>query len=197
MQARFTVLLCLGRCNGPMIQTLKLKDVLSSERVLLNAPLSSTQQAFDTLAQLACGATGPKAAEVSRRLWGRERHGSTALGYGVAIPHAQIIGLRRPVASFLRSTGPLSFDAPDGRPVFDLLAIFVPKPAVPCHFALLEDARRLLRDADFRQALAGCRDAHDVWQLFERWPFHRSLLAPGSAPGQPLSARMQQSSATP
>ncbi len=197
MRPRFTVSLCPDRFNWAMIQTLKLKDVLSSDRVLLNAPVTGMQQAFEVLGQLACGKSGPQAAEIARRLWGRERHGSTALGYGVAIPHAQITGLRRPVAAFLRSNGPLAFEAPDGRPVYDLLAILVPKPAVPRHFALLGDARRLMGDRDFRQALAACGDALGVWQLFEQWPFCRSLLATESTAARPGAARMQQSSASP
>lgn len=161
-----------------------------------------TLKAFDILGQLACGATGPKAAEVSRRLWGRERHGSTALGYGVAIPRAQIIGLRRPVAAFLRSMGPLAFDAPDGRPVFDLLAILVPKPAVPYHFALLDDARRLMRGRDFRQmltvvamharsgnCLSSGRFTAVFWRLGPRWgsPFPRACNNPAPVPDLPIA----------
>jgi PTS system nitrogen regulatory IIA component len=180
-----------------MIQTLKLKDVLSSERVLLSAPVTGMQHAFEVLGQLACGTSGPQATEIARRLLGRERHGSTALGYGVAIPHAQITGLRRPVAAFLRTSDPLVFNSPDGRPVFDLLAILVPKPAVPGHFALLGDARRLMGDRDFRQALAACGDALGVWQLFEQWPFYRNLQATEFTVARPASARMQQSNASP
>ncbi len=193
----FTPYLCPDRFNGGMIEILKLHEILSSERVLLNAPMTGMQQAFEAIGQLACGATGPAAAEIARRLWGRERHGSTALGYGVAIPHAQITGLRRPMAVFLRSLHPLPFQAPDGRPVFDVLAILVPKPAAARHFALLASARHLMSDPDFRQVLAACDDALCIWQLFEQWPFHRGLQAPAQTAVRPVPALMQQSSASP
>lgn len=170
---------------------------MSSERVLLNAPMTGMQQAFEAIGQLACGTRRPQAAEIARRLWGRERHGSTALGYGVAIPHAQITGLRRPAAVFLRSLNPLPFQAPDGRPVFDVLAILVPKPAAPRHFALLASARNLMSDPDFRQALAACGDARCVWQLFDQWPLYRGLSAQGQSVVWPVPARVQQSSASP
>ncbi|MDP1954033.1 MAG: PTS sugar transporter subunit IIA [Polaromonas sp.] len=180
-----------------MIEILRVNDILSSERVLLNAPVQGIQQAFDAIGRLVCGAREAQAAEITRRLWGRERHGSTALGYGEAIPHAQITGLRRPVAAFLRSSEPLPFQAPDGRPVFDVLAILVPKPAAPRHFALLADARHLMCERDFRQALAGCADAPSVWQLFEQWPFYRGLQGSGQMTARTGAARMQQSNASP
>ncbi|WP_395059399.1 PTS sugar transporter subunit IIA [Polaromonas sp.] len=180
-----------------MIQTLRLKDVLSSERVLLGASVTAMQQAFEVLGQLAREPGGPQSAEIARRLLGRERHSSTALGYGVAIPHAQVTGLRRPVAAFLRSSAPLAFNAPDGRPVFDMLGILVPKPAVPYHFALLGDARHLLGDRDFRQALAACGDALGVWQLFEQWPHYRSPVATEPTAASTVPMRVQQSNVSP
>lgn len=180
-----------------MIEPLRLHDVLSSERVLLNAPVTGMQQAFEAIGRLAGGTSGPLAAEIARRLWGRERHSSTALGYGVAIPHAQITGLRRPVAAFLRCNDPLPFQAPDGRPVFDVLAILVPKPAAPRHFALLADARHLMCHRDFRQALVSCTDAFSIWQLFEQWPFYRGVQPSGQTVAPPLPTRMQQSSGVP
>ncbi len=170
---------------------------MSSERVLLNVPLTGVHQAFEAIGRLACGTRGTQATEIVRRLWGRERHGSTALGYGVAIPHAQITGLRRPVAVFLRSSAPLPFQAPDGRPVFDVLAILVPKPAAPRHFALLAEARHLMCDRDFRRALASCDDAFCIWQLFEQWPFYRNPQLSVQAVARSVSACMQQSNATP
>ena len=47
----------------------------------------------------------------------REKLGSTGFGRGVAIPHARIDGLERPVAAFLRLEEPVEFAAADGMPV--------------------------------------------------------------------------------
>lgn len=147
-----------------------MKDILSLERILLDAPVTSKQHAFEEIGQLVQLRHGPHPSEIARRLWGRELHGTTALGYGLAIPHAQVKGLKRPVAAFMRPRVPIAFEAPDGKPVSDLLALLVPKPAVPQDFALLARLSRMLSDRDFRQALGGCTEALRVWQLFEQWP---------------------------
>ncbi|MDP2817357.1 MAG: hypothetical protein Q8O29_03575 [Polaromonas sp.] len=65
------------------------------------------------------------------------------------------------------------------------------------HFAVLADARHLMCERDFRQALAGCGDALCVWQLFAQWPLYRGLQALGQTAARPVSARMQQSNASP
>src|SRR5690606_40951581 len=41
----------------------------------------------------------------------RERLGSTGFGRGVAIPHARIAGLKRPVAALIKLAEPIDFDA--------------------------------------------------------------------------------------
>ena len=57
---------------------------------------------------------GLDTALVLERIEERERLGSTGFGRGVAIPHARIVGVHRPVAAFLRLEAPVSFDAADG-----------------------------------------------------------------------------------
>lgn len=57
----------------------------------------------------------------------REKLGSTGFGRGVAIPHARVPGVARPMSAVLRLEAPVDFDAVDGRPVdlvFGLLSPF-------------------------------------------------------------------------
>src|SRR3569623_2584970 len=56
-------------------------------------------------------------ADVLERLEARERLGSTGFGRGVAIPHARVAGIKRPVAALLRLAEPVDFDAADGMPI--------------------------------------------------------------------------------
>src|SRR3569623_2216499 len=56
-------------------------------------------------------------ADVLERLEERERLGSTGFGRGVAIPHARVAGITRPVAALLRLAEPVDFDAEDGMPI--------------------------------------------------------------------------------
>jgi len=185
------MLLRKAHSNAKMVERLLMKDILSLECVVLGAPVTSVEQAFEAIGQVVRLRGPARRAEIAQRLGVRESHGTTAIGYGLAIPHAQIKGLKRPVAAFLRPRRPIPFEAPDGKPVSDLLVLLVPKPAAPQHFALLADVRHLLSDRDFRDVLTRCIDPLEVWQLFEQWPFYT-----GAARLRPLTD-MQQCNARP
>jgi PTS system nitrogen regulatory IIA component len=100
----------------------------------------------------------------------REQAGSTALGEGVAIPHARIGGLDRIWAMYARLKSPIAFRAADGKPVADVLVLLVPAPATDEHLSLLAEAARLFSDRDFRERLRASGDRHEVAQLFATWP---------------------------
>ena len=56
-------------------------------------------------------------ATVLERIEERETLGSTGFGRGVAIPHARLDNLARPVAAFFRLESPVNFASSDGMPV--------------------------------------------------------------------------------
>ncbi|MGZ5799377.1 MAG: PTS sugar transporter subunit IIA [Burkholderiaceae bacterium] len=100
----------------------------------------------------------------------REQLGSTGLGKGVAIPHAQIEGLRHPIAAFVRFDSPISFDAPDEMPVLEMFIFLVPHNATIEHLQMLADVIEMLCDDQFRMHLKKGRGLRTVQQLFENWP---------------------------
>src|SRR5262249_28598289 len=59
-------------------------------------------------------------------LHARERDVTTALGDGIAIPHARMTGLDRPVAAFARSRDGIAWGALDGRPTHFVFALAGP-----------------------------------------------------------------------
>ncbi|MBI3724612.1 PTS sugar transporter subunit IIA [bacterium] len=94
-------------------------------------------------------------------LLARERAGTTAVGEGIAIPHAQnpvVLALPRPVVSLCFLEKPLDFQAPDGKPVTTLFSILSPTPKV--HLRMLSRLSQALRDPDFRKVVSrrGTRD---------------------------------------
>jgi PTS system nitrogen regulatory IIA component len=100
----------------------------------------------------------------------REQAGSTALGQGVAIPHARISGLERIRACYARLESPIPFDAPDGKPVSDVLVLLVPSPATDEHLTILAEAARMFSDRRFRKQVRASVDPQQVVQLFATWP---------------------------
>jgi PTS system nitrogen regulatory IIA component len=110
------------------------------------------------------------------REWGvlslarREQVGSTGLGEGVAIPHARIRSLFRMQLAYARLRLPIPFDAPDGKPVGDVLVLLVPKEATEAHLRILAEATQMFSSSAFRESLHACRQAWEVRQLFSTWP---------------------------
>ena len=142
--------------------------LLTPLHVALNAEVSSRDQLFERIGWMIHARRGPTPPEVARHLMTRELRSSTALGHGIALPHADVPGLRRPVAAFVRPRTPISFDAPDGKPVTEVLALLVPRPGTAAHLDLLARLARLLRQREFRDALRECADAQQVERLFEQ-----------------------------
>jgi len=83
----------------------------------------------------------------------REALGSTGFGRRVAIPHARLSGLRRPVAAFLRLNSPVDFEAADGMPVDLVFGLLSPEQAGASHLHALAAISRMMRDDRMHLAL--------------------------------------------
>ena len=99
---------------------------LQPESIHLDIPLRDASHALEFIAGAIAERHGLEAAPVHRALNRREQAGSTGLGAGLAIPHARIPGIERPLTLLLRARTPLDFKAPDNQPVRLMLAILVP-----------------------------------------------------------------------
>jgi PTS system nitrogen regulatory IIA component len=141
---------------------------LTPLHVALDAEVSSREQLFARIGWMVHARRGPTPPEIALHLMKREQRSPTALGHGVALPHAHVPGLRRPVAAFVRPRTPIPMCAPDARPVSDVFALLVPKPGMAAHLELLARLARLLREREFREALGRCTRAHEVERLFEQ-----------------------------
>jgi Kef-type K+ transport system membrane component KefB/mannitol/fructose-specific phosphotransferase system IIA component (Ntr-type) len=91
----------------------------------------------------------------------RERLMGTGTGHEIAIPHARLPTLPRPVLSFGRSVGGVDWDAPDGRPVRLVFLLLTPEREDGLQLQILAalaqamtppEARERLKRADTQQA---------------------------------------------
>lgn len=102
---------------------------------------------------------------VLERIGERERLGSTGFGRGVAIPHARIPDLARPMAVFLRLTAPVAFDAADDMPVDLVFGLLSPEQAGAVHLHALAAISRMMRDERMHAALTAAPDDDAVYAL--------------------------------
>ncbi len=100
----------------------------------------------------------------------REQEFSTAVGYGIAIPHGKSAAVRRPAVAFARLAQPVLWsDDPDDEPVHMVFLLAVPEAdAGDRHLRILARLARSLLDEGFRSNLESARTPVDVLTALER-----------------------------
>lgn len=121
---------------------------------------SQRDRVLAAAAQLLCGPE--RAIDIAAALRDRERLASTALGEGVAIPHARCSTVEHCHGAFLRLTHPVDFNAADGQPVDLVLALLVPEHDIQPQLLRLAELAERFADPDFRRELRQARDIHEL-----------------------------------
>jgi nitrogen PTS system EIIA component len=99
------------------------------------------------------------------RLLERERLGSTGIGGGIAIPHARLTTLAKPVGMFARLAAPVDFESIDERPVDIVFLLVAPEGAGADHLKALARVSRLLRDRALVEKLRATESAEALYAL--------------------------------
>ena len=145
-------------------------ELLSIHDIALDVDVSSKAALLQRIASMLAQRAGLIGADVLASLNAREELGSTALGHGVAIPHARMPQCGASAGAFMRTKFGIDFDAPDGRPVSIFLGLIVPKQANERHLKLLAAAATMFSDRAFRERLMACTDSGAASRLFSAWP---------------------------
>jgi PTS system nitrogen regulatory IIA component len=140
-------------------------DLVAPEAILPALKVISKKQALQELAARAAVLTGQNERAVFEVLLQREKLGTTAVGYGVAIPHGKLPKLERLFGMFARLERPIDFEAMDGQPVDLVFLLLAPEGAGADHLKALARIARLLRDQDVAKKLRASRDAQAIYSV--------------------------------
>ncbi|MCI5072069.1 PTS sugar transporter subunit IIA [bacterium] len=102
------------------------------------------------------------ASELAQALVDRERLSSTAIGAGVAIPHARLKLLKESHVLIAKSAKGVDFDAIDEKPVHLIFCILSPSKATENHLKLLSRVAKFLHDTSFKEQLIKASDEREV-----------------------------------
>ena len=139
---------------------------LLSEGVILGPQTSETRkQILSKLAHAIGDKHGIDGRDVLDAVIERENLGSTSVGDGVAIPHARIPALSKPVGAFVRLHEGVDFDAIDGRPCDLIFMLLAPIASGADHLRALAQVSRAFRNADFRDRLRNAADLDVITDL--------------------------------
>jgi mannitol/fructose-specific phosphotransferase system IIA component (Ntr-type) len=97
----------------------------------------------------------------------RERLGTTAIGRGVAVPHARVEGAGQTVVAIGLSEHGVEFEALDREPVHTIFLVIGPKEAVDEYLAVMKSVSSLIQNEDFRRFLRQVHTPREVVDLVE------------------------------
>ena len=148
-----------------MTRALTLADVIRPEHVFVRLRVADKPRLIQELARRAAAALDLPAAELAAALSAREALGSTGVGAGIAVPHAQVPQLAATAAFFAQLDRPVDFASVDGRPVDLVFLLLGPPQARGEHLTLLAAGTRRLRDRAVADALRAAGSAEAVRAL--------------------------------
>jgi PTS system nitrogen regulatory IIA component len=148
--------------SGKGQEPTRVDETMAQAGIHLDVEATDKCGLFEKVAVLVAPRLGIAPPAIAKALRARERLGSTALGYGFALPHARLGGLALPAVEYVRVRLPLPFDAPDDRPVTELIFLFVPEAATDAHLQLLAGIADMLSHPGVRAELQGSPDAAAV-----------------------------------
>jgi PTS system nitrogen regulatory IIA component len=131
----------------------EITSLLEEQDIVLRMPARGKRSMLARMATRLGEKVGMSQGAVLAAMLRRERLGSTAIGNGVAIPHARLEGIPGPKAVLATLQHPIWFDTPDGKPVDLLLAVIWPKADTVGFLQALARFCRLLRHVELRDGI--------------------------------------------
>ena len=104
-------------------------------------------------------------AKIVESLMAREALGSTAIGQGIAIPHAKSDTVSKLVSALAVSKKGISFDSLDGEPAYIFFLLVAPADSAGPHLKALARVSRLLKDKFLRDSLKNAKATKDILEL--------------------------------
>lgn len=136
---------------------MRITDLLKEEAILLNASFQSKAEAIDVLTQLQADVGNVSDREKYRQgILAREADGTTAVGDGIAIPHAKSEVVLRPGLAAATVPNGVDYESLDGKPSNLIFMIAAPMDG-DLHLEVLSRLTVMLMDAEFRQALLNAK----------------------------------------
>lgn len=149
---------------------MKVSQLLSRESVLVHADVPDASNALGVLVELQeAGGIITNGTAYYNAVCDRETAGgSTAIGEGIALPHACNAGVAAPGVAALGLKEGLDWGAPDGRPVDLIFMVAMPPHAQSEHLLILARLVNLLSDNNLTQALRQAQSRERFIELLAR-----------------------------
>lgn len=145
-------------------------DLVAPDAVLPALKVNGKKQALQELAARAAELTGQNERSIFEVLLQREKLGTTAVGYGIAIPHGKLPKLEKMFGLFARLERAIDFESMDDQPVDLVFLLLAPEGAGADHLKALARVARLLRDQETAKKLRASTDSQALYSVLSQPP---------------------------
>lgn len=146
---------------------MRIVDLLSKESIMLNGTPKTKSEAIDMLVDLQVkGGKIADKAEYKKGILAREQMSSTAVGEGIAIPHAKSTAVKAPSLAAMTVPIGVDYEALDEEPSNLLFMIAAPNDG-DVHLEVLSRLMTILMDEDFRAKLIAAKSKDEFLKIID------------------------------
>ncbi len=139
---------------------MKITDLISPASIMLGVRATGKENAIDVLVSLHEKAGNISDAVVYKQgILDREALGTTAIGEGIAIPHAKNKAVLKPAVAAMTVPNGVNYDSMDGMVSKLFFMIAAPEDGGDVHLEVLSRLTTLLMNPEFREKLLAAKDA--------------------------------------
>ena len=144
---------------------MKLSDIIVSDAIVPDLKAKTRDEAINELVGVMAktkSVAPSKVAGIIKAVKARESQATTGIGKGVALPHAKLQGIKKPIGTIGRSSEGIDFSALDSKPVYSIILLLSSQDDPDKHLQAMETIfkhvqrdtfRKFLRQSETREAI--------------------------------------------
>ena len=147
---------------------MKITDLLKVEGIKVGATASSQMDAIDQLVALQDASGNISDVEGYKKgILAREEEFSTAVGDGIAIPHAKVAAVKQPGLAAMTVPDGVDWNAPDGEKADLMFMIAAPDGEANTHLEMLANLSAMLMHEEFANALRAAKTPQEFLKVID------------------------------
>lgn len=135
---------------------MKLSDIMVTDAIVPELAAKTRDEAIaELIDSLAAAGAIPKKSvkDVAKAVLAREGQATTGIGKGVALPHAKLKGIKKPIGTIGRSSEGIDFAALDSKPVYSVILLLSSPENPDEHLQAMETIFKHVQRDIFRKFL--------------------------------------------
>ena len=147
---------------------MKLSDIIVFDALVPQLEAAQRNQAISELIQALADAGGiakKSVQDITKAVLQREEQATTGIGKGVALPHAKVKGIKKPVGTIGCSEAGIDFAALDSKPVYSVILLLSSPDNPDEHLQAMETIFKHVQRDIFRKFLRQCGTKEGIVEL--------------------------------